>query len=64
MIVAVPSIVAIVAIVAAIEAIAVAVGTVDARLIADVPTAAVVRDVIAIARERTERPLPPRRWLG
>lgn len=37
---------------------------VDARSTADAPTAAVVRDVIAIARERAERTLPPRWWLG
>ena len=41
-------------------------GIVDARSIVDgpAPTAAVVRDVIATARERTEWPLPPKRWLG
>jgi len=32
--------------------------------IADALTAAVVRVVIATGRERTERPLPPKRWLG
>ena len=36
----------------------------DAASIVDAPTAAVVRDVIATGRERTERPLPPERWLG
>jgi hypothetical protein len=38
--------------------------TEDVRSIADAPTAAVVRDVIAIGRERTERSLPPKRWMG
>jgi hypothetical protein len=45
-------------------AVAAIVVTEDARLIADAPTAAVVRDVIAIARERTEWSLPPKRWVG
>lgn len=47
-----------------LEAIAGIEVTVDARSIVDVPTAAVVRDVIAIARERTERAFPPGWWLG
>lgn len=46
----------------AIEALTVAI--VVEALTVGAPTAAVVRDVIAIARERTERTFPPGWWLG
>ena len=51
-------------VIVALEMIAAIEATGDAHLIADAPTAAVVRDVIAIGRERTERTFPPGWWLG
>ena len=62
-------VIAVIAVIAVVRPTVAIVGiavTVDDRLIAGgpPPTAAVVRDVIATGRERTEWTLPPGRWLG